>query len=120
MPEYLDRDFDQDPRLFQSQGRDLNQDLFYHGLVIDNRTETRNKCCWNFNGQDKAWVLKFSYIILFDVEVGAVGGPSFTAAIPGVDFPLGLCLAEAPDLVGAMSPCPSKGSVCQDHPVTIR
>ena len=51
-------------------------------------------------------------LFVFDVEEG---GPSFTAAIPGVDFPPGLCLTEAPDLMGAMSPCPRKGSVCQDQ-----
>ena len=51
-------------------------------------------------------------ICVFDCEEG---GPSFTAAIPGVYVPLGLCLAEAPDLMGAMSPCPRKGSVCQDQ-----
>ena len=42
-------------------------------------------------------------------------GPSFTAAIPGVYVPRGLCLADAPDLMGAKSPCPSKSSVCPDN-----
>ena len=51
-------------------------------------------------------------IFVFDVEEG---GPSLNAAIPGVDFPLGLCLTEAPDLMGAMTPCPRKSSVCPDH-----
>ena len=51
-------------------------------------------------------------ICVFDCEEG---GPSFTAAIPWVYFPLGLCLAVAPDQMGAMLPCPSKSSVCPDH-----
>ena len=53
----------------------------------------------------------FKLICVFDCEEG---GLSFTAAIPGVYVPLVLCLAEAPDLMGAMSPCPSKSSVCPD------
>ena len=41
-------------------------------------------------------------------------GPSITEANPGLDLPLGLCLADAPDLMGAMTICPHKGSVCHD------
>ena len=41
-------------------------------------------------------------------------GPSLPAAISGLTFPLGLCLADALDLMGAMMPCPRKGSVCHD------
>ena len=50
-------------------------------------------------------------IIIFDDEER---GPSLTAAIPGLASPLGFCLADAPDLMGAMATCPCKGSVCHD------
>ena len=34
-------------------------------------------------------------------------GPSLPAAIPGFT-PLGFCLADVPDIVGAIKPCPRK------------
>ena len=54
---------------------------------------------------------KKKIFVVFDCEEG---GPSLTATIPGVCIRLGLCLGEAPDLMGAMSPCPSKNSLCPD------
>ena len=57
-----------------------------------------------------------SHILVFDCEER---GPSLTAVIPGLYNPLGLCLAESPDLMGAMSPCPSKSSVCPNKPATL-
>jgi hypothetical protein len=51
-------------------------------------------------------------ICVFDCEEG---GPSFNAAIPGAYVPLGLCHAEAPDLMWAMLPGLSKSSVCPDN-----
>ena len=62
---------------------------------------------------------------IFDIFDVWQRGPSLPAAIPGFDFPLGLCLADAPDLMGAMKTCPRKGSLCHDKlilslPFTVR
>ena len=47
------------------------------------------------------------YFFYFFIDVWE-RGPSLPAAIPGFTLPLGLCSADVPDILGAMTPCPHK------------
>ena len=42
-------------------------------------------------------------LVKLDIDFGEDGGPSITSAIQGLDFPLGLLLADFPDVLRAMA-----------------